>query len=132
LASVPAGDIMRLAFVASPARTLADRGNTVVVIEHHLDVLLAEGREGGESRPADSATRAAEGGRRLRKAVVRARRDSARIKTADRVMDLGPEGGDAVGFIVAEGPPEHIAQVPSSFTGAYLRPLLGLPAAKAS
>jgi excinuclease ABC subunit A len=72
--------------------TLADRGNTVVVIEHHLDV----------------------------------------IKTADYVVDLGPEGGDAGGTIVAQGTPEQVAAVPESFTGAYLAPLLGVPRTKAS
>ncbi len=72
--------------------TLVDRGNTVVVIEHHLDV----------------------------------------IKTADWIIDLGPEGGDEGGRIVAQGTPEQVAQVPASFTGAYLAPLLGLPRAKAS
>ena len=72
--------------------TLVDRGNTVIVIEHNLDV----------------------------------------IKTADHVIDLGPEGGDEGGRIVAEGTPEEVARVPGSYTGQYLRPLLGLPAAKAS
>ncbi len=72
--------------------TLADRGNTVVVIEHHLGV----------------------------------------IKTADWVIDLGPEGGEAGGRIVARGTPEDIAAVPASFTGAYLAPLLGVPRAKVS
>jgi len=72
--------------------TLVDRGNTVVVIEHHLDV----------------------------------------VKTADHVIDLGPEGGDEGGRIVAQGTPEQVAHVPGSYTGQYLRPLLGLPAAKAS
>ena len=72
--------------------TLADRGNTVVVIEHHLDV----------------------------------------IKTADWVIDLGPEGGEAGGRIVAQGTPEQVATVPASFTGHYLAPLLGVPRAKAS
>jgi len=72
--------------------TLADRGNTVVVIEHHLDV----------------------------------------IKTADWVIDLGPEGGEAGGRIVAQGTPEDVAAVPASFTGAYLAPLLGVQRAKAS
>ena len=65
--------------------TLADRGNTVVVIEHHLDV----------------------------------------IKTADWVIDLGPEGGEAGGRIVAQGTPEEVAKVPESFTGQYLRRVLG-------
>ena len=64
---------------------LADQGNTVVVIEHNLDV----------------------------------------IKTADWIIDLGPEGGDEGGKIVAEGPPEAVARVVDSHTGAYLRRLLG-------
>lgn len=63
---------------------LADQGNTVVVIEHNLDV----------------------------------------IKTADWVIDIGPEGGDGGGYIVASGTPEHIAQHPDSHTGRYLLPLL--------
>jgi len=76
----------------SVLHTLADRGNTVVVIEHHLDV----------------------------------------IKTADWVIDLVPEGGEAGGRIVAKGTPEDVAAVPASFTGAYLAPLLDVPRAKAS
>jgi len=72
--------------------TLVDRGNTVIVIEHHLDV----------------------------------------INTADWVIDLGPEGGEAGGRIVAQGTPERVAATPGSFTGAYLAPLLGIPNAKAS
>lgn len=63
---------------------LVDRGNTVVVIEHNLDV----------------------------------------IKTADHIIDLGPEGGDAGGRIIATGTPEQIAQVKSSATGQYLRKAL--------
>ncbi|MBX3615907.1 excinuclease ABC subunit UvrA [Nitrosomonas sp.] len=63
---------------------LRDHGNTVVVIEHNLDV----------------------------------------IKTADWIADLGPEGGDGGGRIVAEGTPESIAANPDSFTGHYLRPML--------
>ncbi len=63
---------------------LRDQGNTVVVIEHNLDV----------------------------------------IKTADWVIDLGPEGGAGGGQIVAEGTPEDVAADPSSMTGRYLRPLL--------
>jgi excinuclease ABC subunit A len=63
---------------------LRDRGNTVVVIEHNLDV----------------------------------------IKTADWVIDLGPEGGDGGGLIVATGTPEHVAVTNGSFTGEYLKPLL--------
>src|SRR6478609_1643081 len=63
---------------------LVDTGNTVVVIEHNLDV----------------------------------------IKTADWVIDLGPEGGDKGGEIVAVGTPEEVAQEPRSYTGSYLKPLL--------
>jgi len=63
---------------------LADQGNTVVVIEHNLDV----------------------------------------IKTADWVIDLGPGGGVNGGKIIAEGPPETIAEVAISATGQYLRPIL--------
>ena len=72
--------------------TLADRGNTVVVIEHHLDV----------------------------------------IKTADHVIDLGPEGGDGGGLVIAQGTPEQVASVPESFTGQYLRQVLGAHPATAS
>jgi excinuclease ABC subunit A len=68
---------------------LVDAGNTVVVIEHNLDV----------------------------------------IKTADWVIDLGPEGGDAGGEIVATGTPEDIAANPDSYTGQHLQPLL-TPAAR--
>ena len=63
---------------------LRDRGNTVVVIEHNLDV----------------------------------------IKTADWIIDLGPEGGDGGGEIIATGTPEQVAAVKRSFTGQYLKPLL--------
>ena len=63
---------------------LRDHGNTVVVIEHNLDV----------------------------------------IKTADWIVDLGPEGGDGGGRIIAKGPPEEIAQHPESHTAHYLRPVL--------
>ena len=63
---------------------LRDEGNTVVVIEHNLDV----------------------------------------IKTADWVIDLGPEGGDGGGRIVAEGTPEQIARAAGSFTGRYLKRVL--------
>ncbi|MBO9715174.1 excinuclease ABC subunit UvrA [Sphingomonas sp.] len=65
---------------------LVDQGNTVVVIEHNLDV----------------------------------------IKTADWVIDLGPEGGVKGGEIVAVGTPEAVAEEPRSFTGRYLAPLLGM------
>jgi len=78
---------------------LRDHGNTVVVIEHNLDV----------------------------------------IKTADWIIDLGPEGGDGGGRVIAAGPPEEIAAMPGSFTGRYLkaalerRPPKGLrPATEAS
>ncbi len=63
---------------------LRDHGNTVVVIEHNLDV----------------------------------------IKTADWIIDLGPEGGDGGGYIVAEGTPETVAANPNSFTGKYLQNVL--------
>ena len=63
---------------------LVDAGNTVIVIEHNLDL----------------------------------------IKCADHIIDLGPEGGSAGGLIVAEGTPEQVAEVPGSFTGQYLKPLL--------
>ena len=63
---------------------LVDHGNTVVVIEHNLDVL----------------------------------------KTADWVIDLGPEGGDKGGFVIAEGTPEDLARQPDSATGQYLRRIL--------
>jgi excinuclease ABC subunit A len=63
---------------------LVEQGNTVVVIEHHLDV----------------------------------------IKTADHVVDLGPEGGDAGGRLVAEGTPEDVMEVSGSHTGRFLRRML--------
>jgi excinuclease ABC subunit A len=68
---------------------LRDRGNTIVVIEHNLDV----------------------------------------IKTADWVLDLGPEGGDGGGTLVAAGTPEDVAATKGSFTGEYLAPLLRKAAA---
>ena len=71
---------------------LRDAGNTVVVIEHNLDV----------------------------------------IKTADWVIDLGPEGGDGGGRIIAEGTPEDIAAAEGSFTGRYLRAALGKKAKRAA
>ncbi|MCD2316545.1 excinuclease ABC subunit UvrA [Sphingomonas sp. IC-11] len=71
---------------------LVEQGNTVVVIEHNLDV----------------------------------------IKTADWVLDLGPEGGVKGGEIVAEGTPEVVAAEPRSFTGKYLAPLLGKREAEAA
>jgi excinuclease ABC subunit A len=63
---------------------LVDAGNTVVVIEHNLEV----------------------------------------VKTADWIIDLGPEGGDAGGEIIAQGTPEDVAKVARSYTGKYLKPLL--------
>ena len=63
---------------------LVDAGNTVVVIEHNLDV----------------------------------------IKTADWIIDLGPEGGEAGGELVTEGTPEHVAHVTTSYTGKFLHDLL--------
>jgi excinuclease ABC subunit A len=75
-------DIRKLLTVLS---RLVDQGNTVLVIEHNLDV----------------------------------------IKTADWIIDLGPEGGSGGGTIVAEGPPEHVATVTASHTGQFLAPILG-------
>jgi excinuclease ABC subunit A len=69
---------------------LRDHGNSVVVIEHNLDV----------------------------------------IKTADWIIDLGPEGGGGGGTIIAEGPPEEIAKVAASYTGRYLRPVLDAHSAR--
>ncbi len=69
--------------------SLVDQGNTVVVIEHNLDV----------------------------------------IKTADWIIDIGPEGGDGGGMVVATGTPEAVAGIPNSHTGHYLAPMLGLKSA---
>ena len=74
-------DVARLNRILS---RLADAGNTLVVIEHNLDV----------------------------------------IKIADHLIDLGPEGGDRGGRIVACGTPEELCQVPESYTGRYLKPVL--------
>lgn len=63
---------------------LAEGGNTVIVIEHNLDV----------------------------------------IKTADYIIDIGPEGGDGGGTVIAEGTPEHIAKCPDSYTGIYVKRML--------
>ena len=63
---------------------LRDHGNTIVIIEHNLDV----------------------------------------IKTADWIVDMGPEGGDGGGMVVAEGTPEKVAENPKSYTGKYLKPML--------
>ena len=46
------------------------------------------------------------------------------VKTADHIIDIGPEGGDGGGMIVAEGTPEQVAEVPESYTGKYLKPML--------
>ncbi len=48
------------------------------------------------------------------------------IKTADWILDLGPEGGDGGGRIIAEGTPEQVAEVPESYTGQYLKKVLGM------
>jgi excinuclease ABC subunit A len=63
---------------------LVDQGNSVLVIEHNLDV----------------------------------------IKTADWIVDMGPEGGKRGGMVVAEGTPEDVAAHPASYTGTFLKPLL--------
>ena len=76
-------DVRRLLTVLS---RLVDQGNTVLVIEHNLDV----------------------------------------IKTADWLIDLGPEGGNGGGLVVGTGTPEHIATIPGSYTGLFLGPLLGV------
>jgi excinuclease ABC subunit A len=70
-----------IALLLKVLHRLRDHGNTIVVIEHNLDV----------------------------------------IKTADWIIDLGPEGGDSGGTIVAQGTPEDIARHPGSYTGQYLR-----------
>ena len=63
---------------------LVEKGNTVIVIEHNLDV----------------------------------------VKSADHLIDIGPEGGDAGGEIIATGTPEKIAATAASYTGQFLRPIL--------
>ncbi len=80
-------DVKRLLGVLN---RLVDAGNTVLVVEHHLDV----------------------------------------VKTADWVIDLGPEGGAAGGEVVAEGSPEQVAQTDGSYTGKFLRDLLPRPNGK--
>lgn len=74
-------DISRLLVVL---QRLVENGDTVLVIEHNLDV----------------------------------------IKAADYIIDLGPEGGDRGGTIIAQGTPEEVAEVPGSYTGKYLKPIL--------
>ena len=71
-------------------QTLVDNGNTIVVIEHNLEV----------------------------------------IKTADWIIDIGPDGGDKGGLVVAQGTPEDVATVAASYTGQYLQPYLNLKAAE--
>jgi excinuclease ABC subunit A len=82
-------DIERLLGVL---QRLADGGNTIVVIEHNLDV----------------------------------------IKSADWLIDLGPEGGSGGGELVAQGTPEEVARNPKSYTGAFLAPVLGLTSSVAA
>ena len=72
--------------------TLVDQGNSIVIIEHNLEV----------------------------------------IKTADYVIDIGPEGGTGGGQIVAQGTPEEILKVKGSYTGQYLAPLLKARSTKAA
>ena len=74
-------DVRKLLLVL---QSLVDKGNTVIVIEHNLDV----------------------------------------VKSADWLIDLGPEGGDGGGTVVAEGTPEQVARCDNSWTGRFLRPLL--------
>ncbi len=69
---------------------LVDQGNSVIVIEHNLDV----------------------------------------VKTADHIIDIGPEGGDGGGCVVATGTPEEVAEVAESYTGKYLKPMLSKARAK--
>ena len=76
-----AADVHRLIDVL---QTLVDQGNTVLIIEHHPDI----------------------------------------VKVSDWVIDLGPEGGDAGGRLIAEGTPEQICRVKESYTGKFLRPHL--------
>jgi excinuclease ABC subunit A len=76
-------DVRKLVMVL---QRLVDQGNTVLVIEHNLDV----------------------------------------IKSADWLVDMGPEGGEGGGHVVAEGPPEAVAKVKGSFTAEFLRPILGV------
>ena len=74
-------DVARLLSVLN---RLVDQGNSVIIIEHHPDI----------------------------------------IKSADWIVDLGPEGGDAGGYVIAQGTPEQVAQVEASYTGRFLRELL--------
>jgi excinuclease ABC subunit A len=74
-------DVKRLVDVL---QQLVDQGNTIIVIEHNLDI----------------------------------------IKVADMIIDLGPEGGDAGGMVIATGSPEEVVQIPASYTGQFLAPYL--------
>ena len=74
-------------YIGSSENDFADAGNTVLVVEHNLDV----------------------------------------IKTADWIIDLGPEGGDRGGEIIAQGTPEQVAEIDGSYTGQFLARLLGRP-----
>ena len=74
-------DVNKLLIVLS---RLVDQGNTVIIIEHNLDV----------------------------------------IKSADWIIDLGPDGGDGGGSIVVEGTPEYVAKTDESYTGQFLKPIL--------
>ena len=47
------------------------------------------------------------------------------IKTADYIIDMGPEGGDGGGTVIAQGTPEEVAQIPESYTGQYVKKYLG-------
>ena len=76
-----ADDIQKLLRVLN---TLVDQGNTVIVIEHNMDI----------------------------------------IKTADHIVDLGPEGGDEGGYVVGSGTPEEVAEIKRSHTGRYLKAVL--------
>ena len=77
-----------IALLLKVLTSLRDQGNTLVIIEHNLDV----------------------------------------IKTADWLIDMGPEGGAGGGHLVAAGTPETVAACEASHTGQYLRPLLGVKA----
>ena len=76
-------DVSRLNHVL---QRLTDAGNSVLVIEHNLDI----------------------------------------IKTADYLIDLGPEGGEGGGTVIAKGTPEDVARVDESYTGQFLKPILGI------
>ena len=78
---LPFADVHKLTEIL---RRLTEDGNTVIVIEHNLDV----------------------------------------IKTADYIIDIGPEGGDKGGTVIAEGTPEEVAESPVSYTGKYIKPML--------